>query len=109
MAKQVRPGLINPCGANGPQESAEVIRNQPAYSIRARDLASHSQAGCMAAISSCEPELKKNAWQLGASMYGLETFSPGGRAGNDMAKATWNIANRLMRWDTPAGWLSTAW
>src|ERR1035437_4584860 len=77
MAKQVRPGLINPCGANGPQESAEVIRNQPAYSIRARDLASHSQAGCMAAISSCEPELKKNAWQLGASMYGptnLDSF-----------------------------------
>src|ERR1017187_9843791 len=72
MAKQVRPGLINPCGANGPQESAEVIRNQPAYSIRARDLASHSQAGCMAAISSCEPELKKNAWQLGASIVRCE-------------------------------------
>src|SRR5215831_17700398 len=35
--------------------------------------------------------------------------SPGGRACNVLAKAAWLIANRLMRWDTPAGWLSTAW
>ena len=25
------------------------------------------------------------------------------------AKAAWPVANGLMRWDTPAGWLSTAW
>ena len=35
--------------------------------------------------------------------------SPGGRASNGQAKAAWPVANGLMRWDTPAGWLSTAW
>ena len=74
MAKQVRPGLINPCGATGPQESAEVIRNQPAYSIGARDPASRSQAGCMAAISSCKSEPTKVLGNKGASMYGPDSF-----------------------------------
>ena len=59
MAKQVRPRLTQPNGATGHQQSAEVIGRQPAYSIRARDPASHTQAGCMAAISTCNPDPTK--------------------------------------------------
>src|SRR6266700_1426013 len=52
-----------------------MIRRQPAYSIRARDLASHTQAGCMAAIYSCDSIPKGNAWHKGASMYALNSVS----------------------------------
>jgi|ERR1022692_4479965 hypothetical protein len=69
MASQVRPGLTNPSFGTGPQQSVKVIRRQPAYSIRASDFASRKQAGCMAAINSCETKPKRNAWQQGASMY----------------------------------------
>jgi hypothetical protein len=69
MASQVRPGLAKPDVDTGLQESVNVIGRQPAHSIRARDLESQSQAGCMAAINSWDPEQKKNAWQQGASMY----------------------------------------
>src|SRR5580704_1791475 len=65
MASQVRPRLTQPARYTGPQQSTGVIRRQPAYSIRARDFASHSQAGCMAAIKSCEEEQKRNALQGG--------------------------------------------
>jgi len=44
-----------------------------------------------------------------ANEWWPRNFGLGGRAGNDLAKAAWPSANRLMRWDTPAGWLSTAW
>ena len=54
MASQVRPGLTQPRGNLGLQESDRVIRRQPAHSIRARELASHPQAECMGAIFSCE-------------------------------------------------------
>jgi transposase len=38
---------------------------RPAYSIRARDLESQTQAGCMAAIFSCDPESKKTLGKKG--------------------------------------------
>jgi hypothetical protein len=53
MAKQVRPGLANPARFKGPQQSADLIRRQPAHSIRARGQAPLSEAECMAAISTC--------------------------------------------------------
>jgi hypothetical protein len=37
----------------GHRKSADVIRTQPANSIRARDTVSHTEAECMAAISTC--------------------------------------------------------
>jgi hypothetical protein len=71
MASQVRPGLTQPDRPRGPQQSAPLIRRQPAYSIRARDFLSQTQAGCMAAISSCETKADKEALgNVGASMYG---------------------------------------
>ena len=51
MVLQVRPGSAEPEVGTGLRESAKVIRNRPADSIRARDFVSHTQAGCMAAIS----------------------------------------------------------
>src|ERR1700738_3291199 len=59
MASQVRPWLIEPKTLRGSEESVGMIRNQPAYSIRASDIESHKKAGCMAAINSCEPKQKK--------------------------------------------------
>src|ERR1700737_4252302 len=59
MASQVRPWLIEPKTLRGSEESVGMIRNQPAYSIRASDIESHTKAGCMAAINSCEPKQKK--------------------------------------------------
>jgi hypothetical protein len=54
-------------------EQRQVLdRHQPAYSIRARDLASHSKAGCMAAIFSCNPKPKKTLGIERASMYATE-------------------------------------
>src|SRR6266478_4775742 len=69
MAKQVRPGLTNPAGFKGRQESADLIRRQPAYPIRARGQAPLTEAECMAAISTCFNRNGKSAWQRGASMY----------------------------------------
>src|ERR1700733_8423776 len=69
MAPQVRPGPTQPTSSKGPQESEKVIRRRPAYSIRARDLESHAQAGCMAANYSCDPGPKKALGIKGASMY----------------------------------------
>ena len=56
MALQVRPGSTEPELGTGLHESAKVIRSRPADSIRARDSQSHTQAGCMAAISTRNPE-----------------------------------------------------
>ena len=70
VAKQVRPGLTNPARFKGRQESDDLIRRQPAYSIRARGQAPHNEAECMAAISTCFNQNGKSAWQRGA---------PGGR------------------------------
>ena len=56
MALQVRPGLAEPDFGTGPHESAKVIRSRPADSIRAREQHSHTEAGCMAAISTRRPE-----------------------------------------------------
>src|SRR5215472_18567741 len=69
MANQVRPGLANPARFNGHQESADLIRRQPAYSIRARGQVPYTEAECMAAISTCEPEPTKRFGIKGASMY----------------------------------------
>ena len=51
LLDKIRPGLTNPARFSGPQESAHLIRRQPAYSIKARSLASFTEAECMAAIS----------------------------------------------------------
>ena len=59
MATQVKPRLIQPKRFTGHQKSADVIRNQPAYSIRARDHASQTEAECMAAIYTCKAGTKK--------------------------------------------------
>jgi len=69
MASQVKPGSTQPKFNKGLQQSAILIRRRPANSIRARDIVSHTQAGCMAAINSREAKPKRNAWQKGASMY----------------------------------------
>ena len=69
MAEQVRPGLTNPARFKGPQQSADLIRRQPAHSIRARGQAPFTEAECMAAISTCFGRSRKDAWQPGASMY----------------------------------------
>src|SRR5258705_13858318 len=71
MAKRVRPGLTNPARFKGRQESADLIRRQPAYPIRARGQAPLTEAECMAAISTCFNRNGKSAWQRGASMYEL--------------------------------------
>jgi hypothetical protein len=65
MATQVKPGLIQPKRFTGHQKSADVIRNQPAYSIRARGHVSQTGAECMAAIYTCKAGIEKNAWQEG--------------------------------------------
>jgi hypothetical protein len=71
MASQVRPGLTQPDTPKGLQQSAFFFRRRPAYSIRARDLASHSQAGCMGAVSSRDNQNRqKTLGTVGASMYG---------------------------------------
>jgi hypothetical protein len=72
MASQVRPALIQPDCCMGLKQSALMIRRQPANSIRARDLASHSKAGCMAAIFSRDPKSKNTLGIEGASMYATE-------------------------------------
>jgi hypothetical protein len=59
MATQVKPRLIQPKRFTGHQKSADVIRNQPAYSIRARDHASQTEAECMAAIYTCKAGTEK--------------------------------------------------
>jgi hypothetical protein len=69
MANQVRPWLTNPARFNGPQQSADLIRRQSAYSIRARGQVPYTEAECMAAISTCDPESKKMLGNTGASMY----------------------------------------
>ena len=74
MASQVRPGLTKPKSDTGPQKSEKVIRRQPAYSIRARDFASHTQAGCMAAIYSCEPKPKESLGIRGRPCMSLRSF-----------------------------------
>ena len=65
MAEQVRPGLTDPARFKGPQQSADLIRRQPAHSIRARGQAPFTEAECMAAISTCFRPEPKDAWQPG--------------------------------------------
>jgi transposase len=48
---QVRPGLTKPARFSGTSESADLIRRQPAHSIRARGQVPYIEAECMAAIS----------------------------------------------------------
>jgi hypothetical protein len=85
MAHQVKPQLIKPDRATGHQKSTHVLRCQLAYSIRARSLRLHREAGCMAAILTCEPKgMKKALASAGASMYGsahhrAQPRIPGGR------------------------------
>lgn len=69
MASQVRPGLTQPNLDKGLQQSGVLVRRQSAHSIRARDFASHTEAECMAAIYSCEPNRKEALGIEGASMY----------------------------------------
>ena len=64
-ATQVKPRLIQPKRFTGHQKSADVIRNQPAYSIRARDHASQTEAECMAAISTWRTGIKKRLGKKG--------------------------------------------
>src|SRR5258708_15829925 len=81
MASQVRPGLTQHDTPRGLQQSAFLIRRRPAYSIRARDLASHSQAGCMGAVSSSDTKIdKETLGTMGASMYGGEHRTTGARS-----------------------------
>jgi hypothetical protein len=87
MALQVRPGSTQPFSPTGHEKSAEVIGRRPAYSIRARGFAPQSEAGCMAAISSCDPETQKGAWQRGASMYGSRVSQPERATCRDMRRA----------------------
>ena len=58
MAQQVRPGLTKPARFKGHRQSVDLIRRQPAYSIRARGQVPFNEAECMAAISTCDPEPK---------------------------------------------------
>ena len=63
MASQVRPGLTKPYTGYG--TSTVRKSDQASTSIfhqGQRPSTSHSQAECMAAISSCEPKPKRNAW-----------------------------------------------
>jgi hypothetical protein len=69
MAQQVRPGLTNPARFKGHRQSVDLIRRQPAYSIRARGQVPFNEAECMAAISTCKPEPKMMLGNKGASMY----------------------------------------
>src|ERR1700722_16389037 len=56
MASQVRPGSIQPERQLGPQQSLAQMRHRPAHSIRAREIVSHTQAECKAALSTRDPE-----------------------------------------------------
>src|SRR5258707_2601578 len=58
MAPQVRPGSIQPERELGPKQSLKQMRHRPAYSIRAREFVSHTQAECKAALSTRDPEPK---------------------------------------------------
>ena len=58
MAPQVRPGSIQPGRQLGPQQSLKQMRHRSAHSIRARELVSHTQAECKAALSVRDPEPK---------------------------------------------------
>jgi hypothetical protein len=65
MASQVRPGSTQPAFPQGLQPSVQLIGRRPAYSIRARGLEPQTEAGCMAAISSCDPEAQKTFGKRG--------------------------------------------
>ena len=71
MAHQVKPRLTQPDRATGLRKSTYVLRCQPAYSIRARSLGLHQEAGCMAAILTCTARpIGRALGKKGASMYG---------------------------------------
>jgi hypothetical protein len=91
MANQVRPGLTNPARFNGPRESADLIRRQPAYSIRARGQVPFTEAECMAAISTWNPEPKK---RLGIGGRPCMNLRPSGPEGRRLAVHFLNIENR---------------
>ena len=76
MASQVRPGSTKPERPRGPQQSIEQMRRRPAHSIRARELVSHTQAECKAALSSRDPELKISLGMQGRPCKGLEACHP---------------------------------
>ena len=77
MAEQVRPGLTNPARFKGPQQSADLIRRQPAHSIRARGQAPFTEAECMAAISTCfDQSGKRHLATGGRPCMNLRSLSP---------------------------------
>ena len=92
MAQQVRPGLTNPARFKGHRQSVDLIRRQPAYSIRARGQVPFNEAECMAAISTCKPEPKMMLGNKGASMY--EPATPTSRTfGSHLKGASAQIAS----------------
>ena len=69
MAIQVRPGSIQPKVFTGHQKSAVVIRKSISKFHQGPRLVPHTEAECMAAISTCEPEPMNTLVNEGASMY----------------------------------------
>jgi hypothetical protein len=69
MASQVRPGLTQPTRRQGTSTVRLIVQASTSKFHQGPRLRPHTEAGCMAAISPCDPELKESAWQNGASMY----------------------------------------
>jgi hypothetical protein len=54
---------------HGLQQSGSVTRHRRAYSIRARGLVLQTEAGCMGAICSCDPETQKRLAKRGVHVW----------------------------------------
>jgi hypothetical protein len=65
MAIQVKTGVDSTLLIHGTFKSDQMIRRQPAHSIRARGSRRHYEGECMAAISYLRVRTEKNAWHNG--------------------------------------------
>ena|SRR5271168_4891915 len=69
MAIQVKTEVDSTLLIHGTSKSDQVIRRQPAHSIRARGSMPHYEAECMAAIFYLQDRTEKALGITGASMY----------------------------------------
>jgi hypothetical protein len=75
MAIQVKTGVDSTLLIHGTSKSDQMIRRQPAHSIRARGSMLHYEVECMAAIFYLQDRTEKALGIKGASMYGSSSTS----------------------------------
>src|SRR5271156_6139833 len=74
MAIQVKTGVDSTFLIHGTSKSDQMIRRQPAHSIRARGSMPHYEVECMAAIFYLQDRTEKALGITGASMYGSSSI-----------------------------------